>query len=396
MGKISINYILWFVLILNSCSNNNPSEIVDENKIIKIKVQGNIDNSLQIDSIFSNITAIPLETNDACLITDISKTIFYKDRIYIQSERSRLFVFDTLGNYLFTIGRKGRGPGEYNVLRDFDIDKYGRIFILDFLKILEYSADGSLIKNYPFHFTPKDKLIINPIQFSISNDDNFFIWGGSFSIESNPNNSLTIMYKMSQSGQIMNKYFPLNYKLASETNQFKRFKDNILIDPIFGSNIIYSINKDDKVEAKYEIDFGKKNLDKEIPSNFETLSEFKENIDLGYYHTVSGFCETDEWIYFRFLNDHHFYNVYYSKILQKSFISKPYPRVSGRIAPWIINGFFDDKFISFIEPMILNQDVEHIDSSKVSNHEKKIFKKIIKKIEPTNNPVLFICSMKQY
>ena len=64
--------------------------------------------------------------------------------------REDLLAFDHSGKFLYPIGRKGQGPGEY--LRTIDIftntDK-STIFISDARKMLEYDFHGTFIKSFP-------------------------------------------------------------------------------------------------------------------------------------------------------------------------------------------------------------------------------------------------------
>ena len=55
-----------------------------------------------------------------CLISDIKKLEFYKNRIFISDRiNAKIFVFDSEGNFLRAIGKQGRGPGEYSYMGDF-------------------------------------------------------------------------------------------------------------------------------------------------------------------------------------------------------------------------------------------------------------------------------------
>ncbi len=53
-------------------------------------------------------------------------------RIYVvDSARSDIQVFDLSGRYLFTIGKRGNGDGEFLIPLGIDIDKEGRIYVAD-------------------------------------------------------------------------------------------------------------------------------------------------------------------------------------------------------------------------------------------------------------------------
>lgn len=76
------------------------------------------------NDLFADIQIIPLETNSESLIRQITQIKYFENRFYIQDySRSRLFVFDAKGHFLFVLNEKGSAPGQYLNLTDFEIDK---------------------------------------------------------------------------------------------------------------------------------------------------------------------------------------------------------------------------------------------------------------------------------
>lgn len=398
--------LLFFVIVLSyflySCGNGkkektDESEIVSTN-CITLKIKGDINSLLQIDSIFTDIKTIPLETKDECMIEEIVKAIFYGDKLFLQDNMKRLLVFNTNGKFLYEIGKIGRGPGEFLELRDFDIDKEGNIYILSFLKILKYKSDGTFLKGFSYHFAPTDEIYCNPLEFALKSNGNFYIWGASFSIKSNPEGKLFAMYEMTREGKIVNKYFPLKHIINGEwQNRFRRFENLLIMNPIFGSNTVYSFDSL-TVNERYLIDFGKKTLDQPVPEDFTSIRDFRINIDQSYFHSIGKFIEVDDWIFFMFNYQMHLYNVYFSKKLNKSFISRQWPLVSGRIAPWNILAGNNDNFISFIDPKYVIEQINKCKEMDYNNLPASVKKNIerLEKIKVTDNPVMFICSLKEY
>jgi hypothetical protein len=380
-----------------SCNNmkngvNQSGEIIKEN-LIHLKIKGNINSTLQIDSIFTKIETIPLETKRECLITTIEKVLFYEDLLLIHDKAEKLYVFNINGKYLYEIGKKGRGPGEYSELRDFDLDKNGNVFILDYLKIHKYNIDGKFITSLTFNYSTE---LCYPIQFALNSNDDFFIWGGSFGVRNNSEGKIFAMYELLD-GKIINKYFPVKYNIVGNSRQFTRYDNLILIDPIFGSNIIYSINNR-KVEERYIIDFGEKTLNIPIPEGFNSLSDFKSRIDNNYFHSIYGFIETKKWLYFKFVFRRHVYNVYFSKDLNIPFISTQWPLVSGRIAPWQISASYNNNFIGFVDPKYVLEQIKRckeLDYQSLPQVELESLKRL-EQIKNTDNPVMFICTTKDY
>ena len=218
--------LLFFVIVLSyflySCGNGkketDESEIISNNRIT-LKINGDINNLLQIDSIFTDIKTIPLETKDECMIEEIVKAIFYDNKLFLQDNMKRLLVFNTNGKFLYEIGKIGRGPGEFLDIRDFDIDKEGNIYIHSYLKILKYKNDGTFLKRFSYRFAPTDEFYCIPFQFAVKSNGNFYIWGGSSGIEYLPDKKFFAMYEMTKDGVIINKYFPVKYNIAGNYHQ---------------------------------------------------------------------------------------------------------------------------------------------------------------------------------
>lgn len=385
------------IALVFACTSKNSEIITNESYINKkdyktLFVPEHFDNLLQIDSIFDFIEAIPLETNKQCLISSVSKVYVYDNLIFIQNQNDNLYVFSSSGSFIRQISNKGKGPGEFFSVRDFDIDKDGKIYLLDFLKILEFSNDGNFLTKYQFEFSPNDLIQCNPLQFSLCGKDAFYIWGGSFSIKSNKNKNLFLLYKINTKGEIKERYFPLMRKEANNLNQFGKFSNHYNLTPWYGNNMIYKV-ADDGVCAKYYVDFGKYTMKEIVPEDFNSLSDFKAEMDQKYANSIRNIIETDDWLYFMFSYKGYMKNVYHSKTINKTFVSAPFPRVKNRIMPWMINTSDGENFISLIEPRVLLEDLERIDPT---TDEYIKWNKILSNLTINDNPVILKCKMKKY
>lgn len=140
-----IIFFLFAVLYLSACSppkKNLTSLILD------------VDNFTDAQNSFSSIEFIPLETNDSCLLSDITK-IIYKDSLYYISDAtsSCIFIFSETGKFVKSIRRIGEGPGEYLSISDFDIDNEKNIYI-------NSAVNRKLIKYlYPDYWKTEDDLV---------------------------------------------------------------------------------------------------------------------------------------------------------------------------------------------------------------------------------------------
>ena len=90
-------------------------------------------------------------TVDETLLSQVSDIKFSSDRIFVLSA-DVLCIFDLDGRYISTIQRKGRGPGEYQHLSDFDIvEDQSLIYALDnqAQQVIIYDFDGKYKRHFP-------------------------------------------------------------------------------------------------------------------------------------------------------------------------------------------------------------------------------------------------------
>lgn len=120
-------------------------------KIIKgydEEVQAN-GTGIEVDS----FQVVPLETNSSSILSGINRVAFMDSLIFIHSN-DRLLCFNNAGKFLYPVGIKGRGAGEYLRINTFFTDNFHQtINIVDEFsgKILTYKPDGTYLneKKYP-------------------------------------------------------------------------------------------------------------------------------------------------------------------------------------------------------------------------------------------------------
>lgn len=69
----------------------------------------------------------------------------------VTSEHHRVRVFDAVkGNHLYDIGKRGSGPGEFNLPRDLAIGKDGRLYVVDGgnFRVQIFDKDGKYLKSF--------------------------------------------------------------------------------------------------------------------------------------------------------------------------------------------------------------------------------------------------------
>jgi hypothetical protein len=156
---------LFFLLFCSSCFRSNRPTITENNELDtftdgsfvyypikdnKITVDLDDPQSASLFDYFSHIELVPLETRDDVLIGWLTKVIYHQNRYYTFCEKQFIVqVFDENGKYICQIGRRGRGPGEYNFTYDFIINPFtDNIDILGPLSgfIYSYDLSGNYVK----------------------------------------------------------------------------------------------------------------------------------------------------------------------------------------------------------------------------------------------------------
>jgi len=148
--KKAIRFILLMTMSLFSflgCSHKietfcgtieNSSPVIDLNRNDKVSLNDFVEST----------EIIQLETSPNSFISRIGLMRYHSDKLYILDwQQDAAFCFDVEGKFLYKIGSKGQGPGEYLKLEDIAIDTYNdHILLLEpFGHLLVFDLDGHFI-----------------------------------------------------------------------------------------------------------------------------------------------------------------------------------------------------------------------------------------------------------
>ena len=93
------------------------------------------------------------------------------DRLYVTDGygNARVHCFSSTGDYLFSWGGPGSGPGEFNLPHGIDVDSSGRVFVADRenSRIQLFDAEGRFLEQWPD--------IVRPTDLFICDDDTVFV-----------------------------------------------------------------------------------------------------------------------------------------------------------------------------------------------------------------------------
>ncbi|MDR1338797.1 MAG: 6-bladed beta-propeller [Prevotellaceae bacterium] len=308
------NGVLFCVcLVCLSACKDRQSDLMLPDTVIK--VSGNFNGTLFTDDMLDSIQIIPLETSSESLIGAVHQMYHVGDKYYIQSLiQKEILIFSASGKYLGNLSKVGNGPGEYVELRDFKVDDAGNIYVLGYNELIKYRADGDVVFERKLDFPDMEKYRIFPIHFVEYGDSVLFLWQGSANLSDNEVDKYYGMYQI-ENDKVVNSYFLVSRLIFGYFQRFYRYGNSYNIQSVTGSNAIYKITPDG-VFPNFEVDFGDKNippdlLPHKIESNGKLYSQIRKNKN--YCGFINSVYETDDCIYFAFVNGGDEYQVLYDK-----------------------------------------------------------------------------------
>ena len=160
-------FFLILVLLLACCKNQKPPVAVtekdpDEIQFFSLSIRDLLKNRREVNlsEIAESAEYIELETTDESLLGPIANAIFTKEFIFVEQYDRPLAQFDMSGKFIRHIGRLGKGPEEYTMIREFSIDEERRkIYIQpNYIRVIQvYSFEGNFLKTIRL---PEDRALL--------------------------------------------------------------------------------------------------------------------------------------------------------------------------------------------------------------------------------------------
>ncbi len=205
-----------------------------------------------------SVKMVPLQTTNSCLMSNNLKFIHTKDsNIYVGDftpVNSKVFRFNYKGDFKNTIGSKGQGTKEYSTLTDFTISN-DTIFIL---------TNKGMISNI-YCYLNNDKYIanmkVNISATSFEKNGSEYIFNTSYSPKSYTHRIYITNHKGKKTASFL-PYTNKNFNMPITEYNFSNYNSSVLYRQSFDKFTYEYINN--KLEKKYEIDFGKYTIPEEF------------------------------------------------------------------------------------------------------------------------------------
>lgn len=355
-----MNKILFIIGIfcLFSCKpTKHPNISISNNH----SLEWNMQKIKPAKDIIDSIQYIPIKNHPNGLFGDVQKIYFNDNKIVVFDEKKAngVFIFNNNGDFLFRVGNKGGGPGEYSILKNIDVNgKYIYLLANAQKKILIFDMDGNFIEEKKLPFHAHDLAIMN-------NGDMLF----TYHYPNKKENAYRIMITDSNF-KIKEELYKVNDNDAklSSPSYFSNF-DNKIAYSAYILDTISVFSRDSKHIETYSIDF-KKN---KVPARNKANSQ--EFLNQGNY---SFLFETHKIITDKYLIGGVFLNhkvepfildlstndIYLNDRKQKEgqffkYFHYPYAKCGNKIVTFI-NGLFYEKLISDGFPKIDSLYEEHL------------------------------------
>ena len=253
---------------------------------------------VSMNDLFSKVEVLPLETNDSCLLVRPDKILQWDGHYGVFDKTiPGLFVYDSEGEFIRRIGRRGQGPGEftyiYDVLRD---EGTGSFYMLSpFGELYCYSPDGMFLKQI--------RLPQKYNYWSFENHDDYWItWsypGGS--------DDPGISFIAKETTECERSWWLCNRSVNLSVKPFYTYKGEVYFTRPMNREV-YQLTGADSIQTAYAWDFGPDNYTVAQwgisetewggPAEGNLVDQYREDRTIPY--TLDTQAQTDRFYYTQF------------------------------------------------------------------------------------------------
>lgn len=374
------------ILVLPGCSFDRESQITKniyvENGLVSPK-------PLHLSEIADSVSYVAIQTDSTCLVGAHDRFQLTRDNIIIFGEKCLLFNRD--GVFVRTIGKKGKGPGEYaSSFGGFVFDN--EVYIPNEKNLLVYDLNGNFTKtiygdnNYLWKYPIGNNHYLGYRSYL----EKLQPW--CFSISSSTEDSLITLSNYT--------HLDVNNGIQSNDECIVAFDKNQLLFRELYNDTIFSINADKKIKPEYILNSGKFLLSLTSKSGWtkanmmEKMKEYNTN-----YFRTNAMLTSSKYV---------FLNYKYTGQNQVGYFSKKGGDFNTYIDKEKAGSFENDldggiRFIPSFGNSVTDElamviwpfDIlQHLESHQESEFSKKISARF-SALKETDNPVLMLVKLKE-
>lgn len=367
---------------------------------------------LNLSSIASKIEYIPLETNEKAMFGYIynSDVTFFEDTILLQ-DKGVLFVFNSSGEFLNTIGDIGNGPGEHSKNFQFRILPQDKL-----IAIYDQSKDKVFFHTFKGQFVSEIAIDFNPRSF-ITFNNHLVFFNAEFSRKDSDYYVISVVDK---TGVVIKKLLhrpdekALEKKMRTIVNFYVE-SQNVLnnnfcfLEEVIGASqkTIWELTEQFNVLPKYTIKID----DNVRPLKDYTASDFNIiNNTFFKYNAINKYIETEKYAFFNMLwgdkNPPHAC-IMFDKETKNRFrvFNKDENKLTHRFVNDIDGGmpfwpFWKVSENKVASPIMVSQlkkyleDHKNDDTKILSQNSKKVLEDLVANSKETDNPILMVVTLK--
>ncbi len=388
-----------------SCSKIQKNEPVTKSpldSLIVIDLEANITNykEIPLSEISDSIIYIPLETSKKSIIGKVFQYGVYDDAIIINT-LNEVIVFNRAGKFINKIGRRGKGPNEFNYANS--VDYYNNyISILTTNKVLEFSKNNRLIRRIGLSQSGDQIMVLSPNSFAQSFKNSY-------------GNADYILQTFNDKGEVLLSKSPVEtFKFTGSTlthfsgfeKSFSRFKSDVLFREEY-NDTVYAFKSDYLLTPKYHVNLGKYKIPihhrleylndedkfKKVAQNYLKYSflEASDYIFLNYHSRSKGFGSYSHGFATYFKNDQTFFSIGHKEQgkAKSGFLND----VDGGLG-FIPEGTTSDGRIAHV--LIYPYELKsYFKSSKNKILSGSQLEELLDNIQESDNPVLMLVKLKE-
>lgn len=385
MKKILVLFLILFCF----CTRQKDSDIAEIDVLRAPKKEiGNL------SEIADDINFIALETTDSSLIGRII-TFKVRGNYFYVATMEDILCFSKSGKFVFKFSKKGRGPGEYNYIGDFDVSPENNLLAVSFSsKIFLYEKT---VNGYSFLNDVTLSYSLQNINF-VGSDNNILVQYSN--VDGTKPFSMELINIKGERLASWPNYMGFKLKdgmgVVSLWENISFFKDGDIYRKELQNDTLFRLTGENKLDPFLVFNTGKKRLTPEARSDGNYYSEHLNE----YFILRKIFC-SDKFLYYSFnFKKRHSYKIIYNLETKRSF---EIPQKEGLIDDIAGGVSFDPQygnegdFYMWVDPITLKSYVssEAFINSNVNNPQKKSeLKKLADSISEFDNPVLVIANVR--